>query len=65
MKKTTSEGLEPGVRGGLAKILCQESNNDQGSSIQVSVFVSCPVASRIPNHFMDSWPIDPEGIKTN
>ena len=23
----------------------------------------CPVASRIPNHFGDSWPIPPLGIK--
>ena len=37
-EKTTFEGLEPGVRGSLAKILCQESNRDDGSSIRVLVF---------------------------
>jgi hypothetical protein len=31
MKKTTSEGLEPGDRGVLAKILCQKYNKDDGS----------------------------------
>jgi hypothetical protein len=55
MKKTNFEGLEPGVRGDLAKILCQESKKDDGSSIRVSFFILCPIESRIPNHFGDSW----------
>jgi hypothetical protein len=63
MKKTTFEGLEPGVRGALAKILFQESNIDDGSSIRVSFFILCPVVSRIPNHFGDYWPIPAQGIK--
>jgi hypothetical protein len=62
-EKTISEGLEPRVRGALAEILCQESIGVDGSLIRVSVFVLCLVASHIPNHFGDSWPIPPLGIK--
>jgi hypothetical protein len=63
-EKTTYEVLDPGVRGDIAEILCQEPNKDDGSSIRVSIFFICSVASCIPNHFGDSWPIPPQGIKT-
>jgi len=63
-EKTTFERLDSGGRGALAEILFQESNEYVSSSILVSIFVISRVASRIPNHFVDSWPIAPKGIKT-
>ena len=63
-KKTTLEGLDLGVRGALAEILCHESIGVNSSSIQVLVFILFPVASRILNHFRDSWLIPSQGIKT-
>jgi hypothetical protein len=59
-EKITSEALDPGVRGYLDEIICQESNVNDGSSIQVSIFVIFPVSGGIPNHFRDSWPIPPQ-----
>jgi hypothetical protein len=63
MKTKNFEGLELGVRDDLAKILCQESNIYDGSSILVSFFILCLVACHIPNHFGDFWPIPAHGIK--
>jgi hypothetical protein len=42
-EKTTYEGLDPGVRGSLAEIICQESKRDDGFSIRVLYFVICRV----------------------
>jgi hypothetical protein len=50
----TSEGLEPGARGALAKILCQNPTEMTVPQSESWFFVLCPVSSMLDHVVIDA-----------